>query len=1130
MTKSFVLRTSTLHESEDEHSTQGLHGVHLLLNNNCSESCNVTIEQTYFSCSYITFENLDILIKDSVLKNSFVTAQSQSKLPSNGHTIKIHRTDFYSEKLIMGRKGLNVTSPCQQLNYICLHGDWDSIHLSMSVLEGPKKGQISGVEVQHAKIQMLDLINVQVSSLFSALVIRPSSAIDILSITDSKFVDNRDGIDVGHRVRYMVVSRSEMNSTGSWSRGEEFTEIPEQCSSAVRSSAQGLLVQDSLFAHNHAYGMNCKGAALYVTNNLITIPKGSSNNSMPDKRNFSAHNIEIVRSVFYENEVEECSAVSHSHNGGGGAMTVYGLIHSVKVEGSSFVKNQACKGAGIYFGMSDHQEEEYTELQSLGQESLSEVVIDTCSFRENTAEYGAGLMIEFSGFSLGTGHVLKTLVHSSSFNSNIAEYSGGAALLSFSEISVDPYAQIIIVTRGSDFSDNVCNPEKTHELPSNIKGGGALSVNFISSALMSNASVQIELDNCHFFSNNAGGEGGGVSIFIDTTEFQPTSVFQFWLLRALFDNNTAEYGAGFSLSTREILISSLHVKVQGSHFISNHVDRYGAGIYVYVRAYHSYYSTTSFMKIEVVDCNFTANDGVNGAGTFIHVKDYLLDYGSSLILRTSNSTFIENSVKYNGAGVYTKLENCPLHSASTLTLHASHLTMLSNVGGSTGGGIYTEVKKCPLHDNSSFTLSISDSSFTSNAARRFGGALYTDFRSCNVNSNSILTIQISESSFSANEARNGNGILTSFMNSALYSSSSLILHISNSSFASQMAWDGAGVYTCLDKCTLYSNSIITLETFGSTFMGTEAGQYGGGVRIVLEDCSLDSGTSLISQVSHSTFQSNIAGKNGAGISTQVDDCTLHSNSVLKLEVAHSSFISNDARLIGAGVWLSVEESTHSYVQSDQSTKHENSGTESMYGFYCDIINCTFVNNFSERGGSAAMVYFLGVQGFQSSKIIGSSFLNNTSEGKGAGLSVTHGSYMYGSYKCTSGKFSVLVAACIFKNNSAAKEGGSLYLRLYPTTEVVVSDSVFEGNRALPGSGLYREHTDTPLCDPLSCGPNTKSFISTHINQCLFTENIDTAILVKGIEKAESLTVSSSQFRNNLCVESLFAEDIFTDRD
>ena len=165
---------------------------------------------------------------------------------------------------------------------------------------------------------MFSLVDVEISFIFSAVVIDSSSFVHVVNVSESRFVSNRDGIDIGQGVQYMVISKSEMSYTGSWSGdAEDIT----QCNSALKGSVQSLKVEDSVFSHNHASGMNCKGSALFLRGSVNDTNKTFENGNPLIK----IVEVTVLKSSFYDNIVENCSVAPDSESVGGGAVTVYGL-------------------------------------------------------------------------------------------------------------------------------------------------------------------------------------------------------------------------------------------------------------------------------------------------------------------------------------------------------------------------------------------------------------------------------------------------------------------------------------------------------------------------------------------------------------------------------------------------------------------------------------------------------------------------------------------------------------------------------------------------------------------------------------------------------------------------------------
>ena len=928
VSKPVVLQTQQHDPTEDGDSIDGIHGIQFIFNNNCSEWCTIEIRSSQFSCSLITFNHLYIRIENSTFKDSFITAKSHPILPAAGKDIMIGETVFKNNYSVYGRnKSIIVnTESCKQRNYIIVTGQWNSIEILTSNLEGDRQSQVSGVEVMHANIGTLNLIDVQISFMFCALVVAPSSRIGLFNVTDSIFQGNRDGIEIGQNIRHMVISRSEMNYTGSWFGDEEFL---EQCSSALKGSAEMVKIEDSVFAHNRASGMNCKGSALYLGTSVYKTRLLPSNNVTNETHDQLIHKLEVVKSVFYDNMLENCSL--GFAGGEGGAIAVYGLQLWIKIVASTFVKNKACKGAGVYIGLSDRWPISSLPNDPSGDIVSSRIVIETCTFTENSAEFGGGLMTELTESILGVGSTVSTLIYSSFFITNNASKIGAGAYFKYLNVSIDSVVELTIRMNGTHFRENI-NPGGKY--PHGLGAGIVVSFRFVS---ISNASVKTMVNNCIFISN------------------------------------TAQYGAGILTA--------------------------------------------------VAFCN--------------------LHSSSSIMSQVTGSAFANNTAEYWGAG------------------------------------IYTEMKLCSVHSNSSIMSQVVASTFTNTAER--GAGMFIWIRSCSVDSHSYIMTQVIGSTFTNNTAEEGAGIYKWVESCSVNNNSYIMSHVTRSTFTNNTAEEGAGIYTGVRSCSVDSHSYIMTHVIGSIFSNNTAG-FGSGIHTWMGSCSADSNSYIISWVTGSTFTYNIA-ELGAGIFTWVGSknatCSINSNSSIVLQTTHSNFTLNTARRYGAGVFAFA---------------------------MLDSWSVDSTSSFTTQASDSV-------------------FSSNTAEG-GAGLCIKH----HSEDTCVSGKVTVAIDNCTFLNNSASKEGGSLYLKVFHVTHVYVKYSAFETNKALPGSGLYRENLDVQSCDTVINELNTQELIKTKIFLCQFTDNVDTAILVRSRQRYGTLAITKSLFKNNKCINSSFAEDVFTDVD
>ncbi len=537
VTKSFILKTGSPKADIGMKSMENvnLHGIEITFNNNCSERCSLAISASQFSCSLIRFNDVDIWIKDTQFKDSFITAGAQSGNQGKIFNMRIHNSEFMNSFPVkIGTEAQINYGPCKQLNYVCLSGNWNSIEILRSRLEGDRHSQLSGLEIMHANIQTLCLTDVKVYFMYSALVIS-SSGLGFFNVLGSVFMGNRDGIDIGQGVRYMLISASEMNNTGSWFGDGK---VLEQCSSALRGSVQSLIAEDSVFANNSAYGINCKGAALYVSCNTNAELFMESNYDMFEKDNA----IEIHRCIFYENMVANCS-VGFDLGLGGGAVTVYGARLLVYIVASTFARNKACVGAGLYIGRANRPFMCYSRDGSIGQVVSSTIIIDTCTFKENIAEFGGGLATGLNDSTLNTGSNLSTLIYNSSFNRNNATMIGAGAMLEHYNVSIHKGVTVNIQISNTDFEGNFV----TEISPYGYGGGISILFEFIS--LMSNTMVKTEVNHCSFRSNIAM-NGAGMFTALGSNSLNTNSSLVLQTTGSIFTSNRAGWGAAIYIGIR----------------------------------------------------------------------------------------------------------------------------------------------------------------------------------------------------------------------------------------------------------------------------------------------------------------------------------------------------------------------------------------------------------------------------------------------------------------------------------------------------------------------------------------------------------------------------------------------------
>ncbi len=779
--KSFILtslKPATMSLEEDY--IKEIDKVKIQFTNNCSEPCSLKIHQSHFTYSSLMINDLDVFIKDAQFKDSFIIAGATSENHGYGN-IRIKETIFKNDFHV----GMSKTR-----NLFCVQvmGKWNLVELLRSIFQGDRKSQVSGIKVMHANIQTINLIDVQISSMYSAMVIQ-ASGVDVFNVTDSIFLGNRDGIDFGQGVRHTLISGSQMNSTGVWSGGGQL-----QCHSALKGCPKHFKVADTTFAHNQASGMNCKAAAIFLMSNNHNIPLLLSNNEMFEKGDATIYPIKVEKSVFYGNTIKNCSVHELEHfENGGGAIAVFGLQLGVKIVASIFIRNEAGKGAGLYIGLSGRGFHDDSQTYAPGLIGSSKILIDTCIFNENIAMFGGGLMTEFKDSTLETDSTLSTLIHNSSFIRNNASYRGAGACLHYSSVYLYHGAAVIIKFSHIHFERNTFFNTKWSG------NGGGMSVEFISLFLMFRASVKTLVTNCSFISNTAA-VGAGTSVYMESSSVNSSSSFLVQIAGSTFTSNIADYhGAGTNTELKSCSIdsnSSIVLQTVGSTFTSNIGTLVGAGMGIAVKSctVHS----KSLIMLQTNDSVFLSNTVSNGAGIYINVESCIVHSNSSIILRTSDSTFKSNIARHLGAGIFTGItkSSCStcltrIHSTSSIMLQTTGSTFTNNTA-LYGAGIHTQVRSCSVDSNSYFTLLMTDCIFLINTAKKDGAGIHAKLESGAIHSTSSFTIQISGSSFSSNKARKGAGLSVKHFPEDVCVSGEVIVAIAECRFRNNSASNEGG--------------------------------------------------------------------------------------------------------------------------------------------------------------------------------------------------------------------------------------------------------------------------------------------------------------------------------------------------
>ncbi len=745
VTKSFTLKTLPPEERLGVNSTDRghLHGVQIMFNSNCSEQCSLTISESQFSCSWIGFNNLDIRIEDSQFMDSFITARAQLGNQGKTFNMKIQDSEFtnsFPVNIDAGETPMN-NGPCKLLNYVCLNGNWNSVEIVGSILEGDRQSQVSGVEVTHANIKTLNIVRVSISFMFFALVSQ-SSRVDMFNVSDCIFLGNRDGIDIGEGVRYMLVSGSQMNNTGSWFGGDDV-----HCSSAVKGSAQTIIVENSVFAHNQASGKECKGAALSLRHNSQAVHLLESNNE----------------------------------NSENGVVTSYDAKLLIQIVASTFLRNKVYKGAGLYLSMSDKQLSNYSQNRSNGQVLSSRIVIEMSAFTQNVAEFGGGLMTELTESTLDNGGHISTLIYNSIFSRNSAIFKGAGVHLNYFNVSIQDAATINIQICNTDFKENNSTDFWDGQ-------GGGISIEFTSLTLMSSVAVKTTVNNCSFISNTAWWYGGGICTEVSQCSVHGNSSIILQTTRSIFTSNTAKSGAAIKADILYCSVaskSSITLPTIGSTFSSNIAKEGGAGIEI--EMYRCTVYSHSSITLLTTGSSFLANTaGYYGAGIETGMFHCQVGSNSSITLRTIGSTFISNKADF-GPGIYTMVDLPNVSSNSSITIETIKSTFISNVAQKNGAGVSVKIKRISIHPSSFLTMQVINCSFKSSRAERGAGLFLEHYPDESCVSGQV-DVAIIDCMFQNNSASREGG--------SLYLKVFQIteVHIKQTEFEGNQALPGSGLY------------------------------------------------------------------------------------------------------------------------------------------------------------------------------------------------------------------------------------------------------------------------------------------------------------------------------------------------
>ena len=288
--------------------------------------------------------------------------------------------------------------------------------------------------------------------------------------------------------------------------------------------------------------------------------------------------------------------------------------------------------------------------------------------------------------------------------------------------------------------------------------------------------------------NHADESGGG--IYIDDLKDHPTTI-----------TGTTIQGNSANLSGSGVFIRSRPLSIRSSHFIENHTDGYGGGLF------YQNWSTETY-EAAITNTTFDGNSALSGGG--IHF--------SGDLMRISSSIFQNNQAE-NGAGIHNGLADGghQFLNRTTSTLFITNSTLQENKASGVGGGAFNEG-----------TMTSGESNYRANQSTTLGGGIHNtgEFTSHGDNFdaniagldgggiNNANIAKIKDATFRNNTSERGGG-LSSIGGNA---------EISDSNFANNSASDrGGAIFNFGDLPESSSMKILGSEIINNT------APFGGGI-------------------------------------------------------------------------------------------------------------------------------------------------------------------------------------------------------------------------------------------------------------------------------------------------------------
>ena len=721
--------------------------------------------------------------------------------------------------------------------------------------------------------------------------------------------------------------------------------------------------------------------------------------------------------------IKQCLFKENAANYNGGAIDIE-FSQSLLLKNSTFVRNtvKTLTGKGSGGG--------------IVLISTSDITVQQCLFKENTAIYGGGVILmqesqgsfenctfernsvksslqkyDFGGAicALGNSHLT---MHQCIFKENTATYCGGATYIKKSQ---------------SLFESCIFERNKVNSIQQNTRGGAIRA---------SGAGTNITIKQCLFKENAANYNGGAIDI-----EFSQSLL----LKNSTFVRNTVKTLTGKGSGGGIVLISTSDITVQQCLFKEN-TAIYGGGVILMQESQGSF-----------ENCTFERNS----------VKSSLQKYdfgGAICALGNSHLTmhqciFKENTATFVGGAIAIQVSQSLIESCIFERNKVNSIQQYTRGGAirAFGAGTNITIKQCL---------------FKENAVNYNGGAINIEF------SQSLL---LKNSTFVRNTVNTlkGNGSA----GGAIASIRTSDITVQQCLFKENTANDGGGAIRIQESRGSFENC-----TFERNYVKSSLQRYDFGGAI----CAQDNSHLTMHQC---IFKENTATFVGGAIAIQmsqslIESCIFERNKVNSIQQnTHGGAI----RAFGAGTNITIKqclfkENAATYsggaidIEFFQSLLLRNStfvrntvntlkGHGSVGGAICSVRNsditvqqCLFKENTATDGGGAIDIEDSGSLLFKSSTFVRNTVKNLTGYATGGAMNLLTNS-------------DLIVQQCLFKENTATYSGGAILMQ---DSRGSFENCTFVGNAVQDLEGMTFGGAITST--------NGSSYVMKH---CIFKKNTAT---------------------------------------